>query len=99
MSIMQQPAEDDYWKAGQSGAILFSNFIIWMSCGRFMFTENIRMSDYTTSRANIAPNKLWTVRDSIIETRDICKYFLPGCTGDATINKARIPGNARAPYI
>eukprot|EP00957_Ditylum_brightwellii_P201868 15327596-Ditylum_brightwellii.AAC.1 len=31
MSVMQHPAEEDYWNAGQSGPIVYPNFKIWMS--------------------------------------------------------------------
>eukprot|EP00957_Ditylum_brightwellii_P192148 14626603-Ditylum_brightwellii.AAC.1 len=79
MSVMQHPAEVDYWKAGQSGAIVYPNLKIWMSY----------------NRANIAQDMLWKVQDSIIATRNIYNRFMPWCAGDATIDKARIPYNTR----
>eukprot|EP00957_Ditylum_brightwellii_P157398 11979849-Ditylum_brightwellii.AAC.1 len=63
MSVMQCPTEEDYWKAGQSDAIVYPNFKIWMSHNRFMFIlKNLCLSGYTISRADIAQDKLWKVQ-------------------------------------
>ena len=41
MSVMQFPAEEDYWLDHRQGAIVYPNFKIWMQRYRFLFIKKI----------------------------------------------------------
>eukprot|EP00957_Ditylum_brightwellii_P135983 10370410-Ditylum_brightwellii.AAC.1 len=94
---MQLPVEEDYWKEGRVGAIVYPKFKAWMTHMRFNFIKkNLRLSDYSISAADEVQDRLWKVRDSIMAVRNHCKQFMPRCCGEAFIDEARIPCNCRA---
>eukprot|EP00957_Ditylum_brightwellii_P072856 5537045-Ditylum_brightwellii.AAC.1 len=64
---MQLPVDEDYWKEGRVGAIIYPNFKAWMTHMRFKCIKKIlRLSDYSISVTYKARDRLWKARDSIV---------------------------------
>eukprot|EP00957_Ditylum_brightwellii_P086991 6621179-Ditylum_brightwellii.AAC.2 len=71
MTLMQLPAEKDYWKEGKCGDITYPAFKQWMSHGRYRFIKKyLCLSDYSITAAAKERDKLWKTRDAIIAVRD-----------------------------
>eukprot|EP00957_Ditylum_brightwellii_P206855 15350268-Ditylum_brightwellii.AAC.1 len=64
---MQLIAEEDYWKEGRVGAIVYPNFKAQMTQTCFNFIKKILcLSDYSMPAAGNAQDRQWKARDSIV---------------------------------
>ena len=62
MAMMILPAEEDYWKKGRVGALVYPEFQLYMSWKKFAFLKKyLRASSYDLMDEAKARDKLWKV--------------------------------------
>eukprot|EP00957_Ditylum_brightwellii_P021163 1595814-Ditylum_brightwellii.AAC.1 len=58
MTLQHFPAEEDYWKIGQIGVVVYPNFGMWLSKRQFdIIKKHLQRSLYDLSTAEKAVDK------------------------------------------
>eukprot|EP00957_Ditylum_brightwellii_P122782 9362905-Ditylum_brightwellii.AAC.1 len=65
MALQQIPAEEDDWKTGQIGAVVYPDFGMWIPKRHFDFIKkHLKLSLYDLSTAEKTADKMWKIRDA-----------------------------------
>jgi hypothetical protein len=100
MAMMILPVEEDYWKKGHVGALVYPDFNAYMPNRKFCFIKKyICFSSYEVTQEQKANDKMWKVHDIIEVARNVAKSNMQHSCGTITIDEAQIPCYARAPCL